>query len=286
MSPSALSTSTAIVETAPTASGEKKSKVPWIIPTPPTFHDKYEERKYLKGRLAVAFRIFAKLGFEEGIAGHVTLRDPVEPNSFWVNPFGVPWRRLKASDLIRVNHEGVVVDGGPVRLLNTGAYMIHHAVHAARPDVICVAHSHTIYGRAFSSLGRTLDIINQDSCVFYNDQVVQSSFTGAAMEEAPGVAIARSLGSKKLAILQNHGLLTVGHTVESAVFWFISAEKCCQVQLLADAAVAGRGEDTLKVEHKDAQHSYDTVGNESVGWFSGIPAFLTMIDEGGDDYLE
>lgn len=93
------------------------------FPSAPAFKDKYEERAYLKGRLALAFRIFAKFGFDEGVAGHITLRDPVEPTSFWVNPFGVAWPLLKASDLILVNEKGKVVDGGPCRLLNAAAYV-------------------------------------------------------------------------------------------------------------------------------------------------------------------
>ena len=138
------------------------------FPGPPTFTDKYEEREYLKGRLAAAFRIFGKFGFDEGVAGHITLRDPVDPTTFWVNPFGVAFSLMKRSDLIQVDHDGKIIDGGSVRLLNTAAFMIHGAVHKARPDVMCAAHSHSIYGRSFCTLGRKLDIITQDSCAFYD----------------------------------------------------------------------------------------------------------------------
>lgn len=75
---------------------------------------------------------------------------------------------MKASDLIQVNHEGSVIAGGPNRRLNAAAFMIHSAIHAARPEVICAAHSHSLYGRSFCSLGRLLDVISQDSCAFYN----------------------------------------------------------------------------------------------------------------------
>lgn len=138
------------------------------FPSPPEFTDKYEEREYLKGRLAAAFRIFGKYGFDEGVAGHITLRDPVDRKTFWVNPFGVAFSLIRKSDLILVDHKGKIVDGGPIRMLNAAAFMIHGAVHEARPDVLCAAHSHSIYGRTFCSLGRKLDIITQDSCSFYN----------------------------------------------------------------------------------------------------------------------
>ena len=148
---------------------EHKAKVQMPkIPSPEKFTDKYEERNYLKGRLAAAFRIFGKYGFDEGVAGHITLRDPVDPTTFWVNPFGVAFSMIKRSDLIQVDHEGKVIGGGECRLLNAAAFMIHGAVHEARPDVICAAHSHSIYGRTFCTLGRDLDMITQDSCAFHN----------------------------------------------------------------------------------------------------------------------
>lgn len=145
------------------------------FPGPPTFTDKYEEREYLKGRLAAAFRIFGKYGFDEGVAGHITLRDPVDPTTFWVNPFGMAFSLIKRSDLIQVDHTGNIIDGGKVRLLNTAAFMIHSAVHEARPDVMCAAHSHSIYGRSFCTLGRKLDIITQDSCSFHNVRMALST---------------------------------------------------------------------------------------------------------------
>lgn len=148
---------------------ESKAKVQMPrFPGPPKFADKHAERDYLKGRLAAAFRIFGKYGFDEGVAGHITMRDPVQPDTFWVNPFGVAFSLIKKSDLIQVDHAGNIIDGGEVRLLNAAAFMIHGAVHKARPDVLCAAHSHSIYGRSFCSLGRTLDMITQDSCSFYN----------------------------------------------------------------------------------------------------------------------
>ncbi|EPS45888.1 hypothetical protein H072_134 [Dactylellina haptotyla CBS 200.50] len=243
---------------------------------PPKFEDPYKAREYFKGRLALAFRIFAKYGYDEGVAGHITYRDPVDPTSFWVNPFGVAWPTLTAEDLILVNHEGKVIDGGRVRLLNAAAYMIHHAIHEARPDVMCVAHSHSLYGRAFCALGRTLDITTQDSCAFYNDIALYNQFKGTVLAAEEGRQIATALGNKKAALLQNHGLLTCGKTVESTIFWFMSLEKSCHAQLLADAAAAGRGGATVKIDDEDALETYKTVGSELAGWFSAKPVFDMM----------
>jgi len=256
------------------------------FPSPPVFEDKYEEREYLKGRLAAAFRIFGKFGFDEGVAGHITLRDPVDPTTFWVNPFGVAFSMIKRSDLILVDHHGEVIDGGPCRLLNTAAFMIHSAIHDARPDVIAAAHSHSIYGRAFCSLGKPLDIISQDSCAFYDDHVVYEQFNGVVLAEDEGKRIASVLGNKKAALLQNHGILTVGESIESTVFWFLSMERSCHAQLLADAAAGGRGGQTIKIGDKEAAFTYETVGSKKSGYFSAKPNFDLIHKETNGEYLE
>ncbi|KAF1836118.1 arad-like aldolase/epimerase [Decorospora gaudefroyi] len=266
---------------------QKEGKMSMLnFPKPPKFDDAYKERAYLKGRLAAAFRIFGKYGFDEGVAGHITLRDPVDPTTFWVNPFGIAFSLMKASDLILVDAKGQVIGGGACRLLNTAAYMIHHAVHSARPDVIAAAHSHSIYGRTFCALGRKLDTITQDSCAFHNDHVLYESFKGVVLAEEEGNNIARALGDKKAALLQNHGLLTVGQSVEEAVFWFVSLEKCCQAQLMADAAAGGRGGETQKIAEEDAVYTHSTVGSTLAGWFSAKPMFDVVHKETNGDYLE
>ena len=187
--------------------------------------------------------------------------------------------------MILVNHDGQVIDGGPNRLLNTAAYMIHAAVHRARPDVTCAAHSHSINGRAFCTLGRPIDIITQDSCAFYNDLAVYNSFKGVVLAKEEGDNIAKAIGNKKACMLQNHGLLTCGQTVEAAVFWFVSLDKCCKAQMMADAAAAGRGGSTIKIDDEDAAFTYKSVGTPRAGWFSALPAFDIMARECNDDYL-
>lgn len=256
------------------------------FPGPPKFTDKYEEREYLKGRLALAFRIFGKMGYDEGVAGHITLRDPVRPDCFWVNPFGLAFSMIKRSDLILVDHDGNVIDGGENRLLNLAAYMIHAAVHAARPDVMCAAHSHSLYGKAFCALGRELDIITQDSCAFYKDHALYDSFKGVVLAAEEGQNIAKALGKNKAALLLNHGLLTVGQTIEATIHWFVSLERSCHAQLLADAAAAGRGGQTVKIDEEDAEFTYKTVGTPRAGWFSAKPSFDLIIREQGDEYLQ
>lgn len=88
--------------------------------------------------------------------------------AFWVNPFGVDFNRINKSDLLRVDHKGNILDHGRVKVLNKAAFLIHGAIHAARPDVMCAAHTHSVYGRAFCTLGKPLDPISLESCIFYD----------------------------------------------------------------------------------------------------------------------
>src|SRR5687768_16538177 len=114
-----------------------------------------EERYERKVKLASAFRVFAQYGFDEGIAGHITARDPAFPETFWVNPFGLYFGNISVSDLIRVDMDGNIVEGKHDRM-NRAAFIIHAQIHGRRPDINAVAHSHSIHGRIFSATGKTL----------------------------------------------------------------------------------------------------------------------------------
>ncbi len=232
---------------------------------PKTFDSVADERLERKQKLAGALRIFGRLGFGEGVAGHITVRDPEFPDCFWVNPFGKSFRHMRVSDLVLVDHSGNVVFGD--QPVNRAAFVIHAAIHAARPDVVAAAHSHSVNGKAFSSLGIQLDPITQDSCIFYEDHTVIAEQGGAVVFE---VEAGRELASKfptgKAAIHRNHGLFTVGQTVDEAAFWFISMERSCQAQLLAMAA----GTPHL-IDHEAAQYTAKQTGYPLAGWFSFSP---------------
>ncbi|POW19516.1 hypothetical protein PSHT_04563 [Puccinia striiformis] len=255
---------------------------------PPTFTDKEEERKYKLGKLAAAFRIFAQHGFDEGIAGHLTLRDPILKDHFWVNPFGRAFSQMTVSDLLLISPEGEIVMGGkPDRqVYNEAAYAIHHAIHSARPDVEAACHSHSVYGRAFSTLGIDLDITTQDACAFYNDLAVYRGFGGTVLASEEGDNIAKALGRKKAVILQNHGLLTTSTSIEGAVWWFISLESLCRIQLLADAAAGGRGIKTIKAGEAEAAFTYKATGSHLAGWAQAQPYFDQIHEKSGGAYLQ
>ncbi|BAZ32753.1 class II aldolase/adducin family protein [Cylindrospermum sp. NIES-4074] len=244
-------------------------------PKPPVFERVEEERLHRKQRLAAAFRLFGKFGFSEGIAGHITARDPEFPDHFWVNPFGVYFGHIRVSDLILVDSKGEVVKGDlPV---NQAAFAIHSQIHEARPDVIAAAHAHSIYGKAWSSLGRVLDPLNQDACAFYQDQALFDDYTGVVLDPSEGKRLAQALGDKKTIILRNHGILSVGHTVDEAAWWYISLERSCQAQLLAEAA--GRPK---AIAHDTATLTHSQVGSHTAGWFSFQPLYDRIVREEPD----
>lgn len=239
------------------------------LPMPPTFDSVDEERSYRKVRLAAAFRLFSMCGFDEGVAGHITARDPGDPDTFWVNPFGMHFSQISASDLIRVDHEGNVLDGD--RIVNRAAFCIHSQIHAARPDVVAAAHAHSLHGKTFSAYTRELDMLTQDACAFYRDHAVLHEYSGVVSDVEEGRNIARALGHRKAVILRNHGLLTVGRSVDEAAWWFITMERTCQSQLLAMAAATVAPPKV--VDPEIAQATYEVVGSSYAGWFSFQPLF-------------
>ena len=233
----------------------------------PKFESVEEERLHRKQRLAAAFRLFGQFGFDEGVAGHITARDPELLDHFWVNPFAMNFKQIRVKDLILVNHQGEVVDGSwPV---NAAAFAIHSQIHAARPDVIAAAHAHSVYGKAWSTFRRRLDPLTQDACAFYNDHNVFDDYTGVVLDLQEGKRIAHALGDGKAAILSNHGNLTVGTTsVDECAWWFITMERTCQAQLLAEAA----GTPVL-IDEEMAASTALQVGNPLAGWLSFQPLY-------------
>jgi ribulose-5-phosphate 4-epimerase/fuculose-1-phosphate aldolase len=232
----------------------------------PAFASPDEERLHRKQRLTAAFRLFARCGFDEGVAGHITARDPERLDHFWVNPFGVHFSQIRVSDLILVDHDGIVVEGD--RPVNRAAFAIHSQLHAARPDVVAAAHSHSLHGKAWSTLGRLLDPITQDACAFYADHGLFDDYTGVVLDLDEGKRIAAALGEHKAVILRNHGLLTVGHSVDEAAFWFFAMDRTCHAQLLAEAAGT-----PVHIDPEMAALTASQVGSHHAGWFGFQPLF-------------
>lgn len=170
-----------------------------------------------------------------------------------IERLGKHFAMLTAADMVQIDEKGQVI-GGNRAAVNAAGFQIHSAIHAARPDVHAACHAHSKYGKAWSTFGKPLDMLNQDSCIFWNDHSVYSNFGGVVLEADEGVRIAEALGPKnRSVILQNHGLLTAGGTVDEAAYLFTLMERSCEVQLLVESA----GLEKAVIREEEAKYTYE-----------------------------
>lgn len=222
----------------------------------PTFPSFAETRQWQLEHMAAAFRHWSREGFVFGISGHISVRDPEWTNCIWLNPLGKHFGLLNASDMILVNLDnGKVVGGNQSRPPNAAGFLIHAPIHRRRPDAHSVCHAHTKWGKAWSTFGKPLEMLSQDSCKFYNAHACYNQYGGVVLAEEEGERIADALGNGKGAILRNHGLLTVGRTVDEAAFMFLSMEKACEGQILAEAAAAN-GLKKVLISDEEAEYNF------------------------------
>lgn len=221
----------------------------------PKFQSLAEKREWQLEHMAAAFRYIAREGLCEGISGHISVRDPENEGAFWTNPLGVHFGMMKKSDMILLDYEGNVIGGNRSRPANRAGFLIHSAIHKARSDVHAACHFHGVHGRAWSVFGRPLDMLTQDSCKLYKNHSVYNAYGGIVFGEEEGHRIAKALGDGKLCILRNHGLLTVGETVDEACFLFGLGERLCKIQLLAEAA-ANQGMPKILISDDEAAYNY------------------------------
>lgn len=237
----------------------------------------------MKERLAGAFRIFAALNFDEGVAGHISVRDVVNPHAFWVNPYGVAFDAMTVDDLVLVDHDGRVLEGGRPgfgQVINAAGFAIHGSIHRTRPDIHAAAHSHSFYGRAFSSLGRNIDMTSYDGAKFAHTVKLYDDFGGVVLDDEEGKNICKALGDEgNGVVLQNHGILTVGSTVDAAVAYFIRLEALCRAQLEADAAGGAR-----TLNNPEVSAVFDRTGGEKEAYRQAQELYEWIDDITGGDY--
>ncbi|BBX06062.1 class II aldolase/adducin family protein [Mycolicibacterium aichiense] len=195
----------------------------------PAITDPLELREHRKRRLALAYRVFGAMGWGSLGDGHISARDPEQPECFWLGRYGVPFRFMTPDDLVLVHADGTVDRGH----INVAAYYIHAPLHEARPDVVAAAHCHTPYGTPFSAMVTPLAPISQEACAFFGDQEIFDDEEVNISSTDGGKRIAATLGAARAAILRNHGLLTVGGSVDAAVGYFLMMERSAEVQVKA-----------------------------------------------------
>lgn len=202
------------------------------VPTPRTLRDKVTAEEWaVRVDLACAYRLTAHFGWTMMIYNHISARVPGEQDQFLLNPFGLHYSEVTASNLVKIDINGRIVDDTPYGI-NDAGFTIHSAVHAARHDLAAVMHTHTEAGTAVSALDCGLLAFSQDAMVFYN-RVGYHDFEGIALDLDERSRLVRDLGPHLAMILRNHGLLTCGRTVAEAFQLMYMLEMVCRAQLAA-----------------------------------------------------
>ena len=215
-----------------------------------------EERRLRKEETALGYRIMASWGWGADGSGHITARDPELTDCFWSLAYGVPFGEAHVDDLVLVNHCGDVIEGSGE--INPAGFCIHAPIHSTRLDVVGAIHTHTPYGTPFSAMAAPLPMSSQEAVAFHG---MQGVFTGEEVnvtDLATGQRIADALGTGRLVVLANHGLLTVGTSVASAVGFYLNAERA--------AEVAVKVPDGRVISPAAAAQTHASVGDELNGW--------------------
>lgn len=190
----------------------------------------------LRVELAACYRIFDHLGWTELIYNHITARVPKAEGSddvhFLINPFGLNYREVTASNLVKIDLDGAVI-GESAWGINPAGFVIHSAIHAHVPQAHCVMHTHTTEGMAVACKEDGLDWNNFYSAQIYQ-QVAYHDFEGITVNEEEQGRLLASMGDKRLMILRNHGLLSWGETIPEALVRLWTLNRACQIQIAAE----------------------------------------------------
>jgi ribulose-5-phosphate 4-epimerase/fuculose-1-phosphate aldolase len=222
----------------------------------PVIADPAALREHRKERLALAYRLFGAMGWGALGEGHISARDPILEDHFWLARYGAPFARVDVGQLVLVGPTGSVVDGEG--WINDAAYNIHAPIHEARPDIVSVAHTHTPYGTPLSARVVPVSPITQEACAFFRDHEIFDDGEVAVVTPDGGKRIAAALGGAKAVLLRNHGTLTVGTSVDSCVGSYVLLERACEAQMKAA--------DARPLDDEAASRAHAVVGTEQAAW--------------------
>ena len=232
--------------------------------------------------LAAAYRLVAHYGWDDLIFTHISARVPGPEHHFLINPYGMMFEEIKASSLVKVDLDGLIVSDTSY-IINPAGFTIHSAVHAAREDALCVMHLHTDYGIAVSAQKDGLQPLSQQS-LFSLASLAYHDYEGVALNDAEKPRLVHDLGAKNNLILRNHGLLTIGKSVAEAFLSMYILERACKIQILAQSG----GAELLAIPDRTvsvvaAQLSVVTVGQGAgLAW----PGLLRKLDRIDSSYQE
>jgi len=206
--------------------------------------------------LAAAYRLIHRLGMDDSIFTHISARLPGRHDRFLINPYGLRFEEVTAANLVTVDLDGRVVEDPLGIGINPAGFTIHSAIHAARHDVVCVLHTHTVAGVAVSSQRDGLLPLNQWSMQF-TDRLAYHAYEGIALDLAERERLVADLGQRFVLILRNHGLLTCGRSVAEAFKLMHNLERSCRAQLALQSSGAAPSMPAPGVPEKTAEQYAD-----------------------------
>ena len=179
--------------------------------------------------LAACYRVFAMLGWDEMIYNHITVKVPDEEDAFLINPFGLHFSEVKASNLVKIDIDGNKLDDSPYPV-NLAGFVQHSVFHRNLPDAHCIMHTHTTAGMAVSSLEGGLQPVNFYAANFIG-QLAYHDFEGVTVRSEEGERLVKNLGDKRAMLLKNHGILVMGRTLPEAFIKHWSLQRACEIQM-------------------------------------------------------
>ncbi len=193
----------------------------------------HEQEWRARCELAALYRLIAYYKMTDLIDTHISLRLTHEPQHFLINRYGIAFDKMKASDLVKIDHEGKIIetyDAG--KMVNVAGFVIHSALHHAREDINCVIHTHTADGVAVSAQAQGLLPLSQHALKFYNN-IAYHEYEGIAFSVDERERLVQDMGQFRCMILRNHGLLATGNSVARAFHEIYFLERACQIQVKA-----------------------------------------------------
>ena len=249
------------------------------------FADSAEELR-LRRELAAAYRLIAHFRMTDLIFTHISLRLPGPDHHFLINPYGLLFEEITASTLVKIDLDGRQVEDTPY-VVNPAGFVIHSAIHAARPDAMCVLHTHTKVGCAVAAQQQGLLPLNQMSMEFYG-RVAYHDFEGVALNLAEQKRLVDDLGDRPVMILRNHGLLTVGSTAAQAFLRMYYLEKACEIQTTAQAggALIIPTRDVCEYTARQLAGEAEADLQDDVGYDLAWTALLRLLSRMAPDYAD
>ena len=249
-----------------------------IIPSSSPVLDTDEAEWIYRQRLAGAYRILDHLGWTETIYGHITLRVPGPNKHFLINPYGLRYDEVQASNLIKIDLDGNIV-GKSSYPVNKAGFIIHSSIHSARDDAHCILHTHTVAGMAVAAQRYGLLPVSMPATGFHN-RIAYHDYEGPSLDPDERQRLVADLGRKNVMILRTHGLLTCGETLEETFILMFRLQRACEIQIAAQAGGAALVTPPTKIRDRAASltDEFLTVHDGQPAGKLEFDSYLRLID--------